>query len=129
MFLGRGICLGVKIGHTGLTAEQVVANVMSGLEQIVEHIPAKWKSIQSINIKSTNSIALPIYNSDPFEFKLVKDKKEEESTEKREIPTTTTTNTNTTTTTKKSKSAKMKRSAVGEKSAKKLKKEARMVEA
>ena len=34
---------------------------MIGIEEIVKKIPKKWDNIQSIHLKSPESVALPIY--------------------------------------------------------------------
>lgn len=38
---------------------------MSVIEQMVDHTPGKWKNVQSICIKTPDSVALPIYNAIP----------------------------------------------------------------
>lgn len=38
---------------------------MEGMKIIIEKIPHKWKGVQSVHIKSTNSIALPVYATLP----------------------------------------------------------------
>lgn len=58
-----GDCWAVKLAHTAMTEEEVSANLVAGIAQVVERIPHKWKNIKAISIKSTNSVALPIYNN------------------------------------------------------------------
>ncbi|CAM9518387.1 unnamed protein product [Choristocarpus tenellus] len=58
-----GCCWALKLANTSMTEKQVFENVMAGVSGMVEHVPKKWENIQSIQIKSTNSIALPIYSS------------------------------------------------------------------
>lgn len=55
----------VRIAHTGMTCEDVILNVMEAVQCIAKIIPRGWSNIQSLNIKSANSIALPIYTSLP----------------------------------------------------------------
>lgn len=66
LYLGLGSCCAVKIGHTGHSTAQIVDNVIKGMEQIVGHVPGKWKNIQSVHIKTADSTALPVFNSLPF---------------------------------------------------------------
>ena len=55
----------IKIGTTGFTADQITENVVTALESIVNNIPQKWRNVQSIHLKTTSSVALPLYNSLP----------------------------------------------------------------
>lgn len=57
----NGICISVRIGTTGLGAQENIENIMVGIEEIVKKIPKKWDNIQSIHLKSSESVALPIY--------------------------------------------------------------------
>jgi hypothetical protein len=36
-------------------------------EQAVRLIPGKWSNVQSLSLRTTNSVALPFYNSMPHE--------------------------------------------------------------
>jgi len=62
---GNGTCIAVRIARTKYSIDQIVQNITVGLSHIVENIPKKWKNIQSIHIKTSDSVALPIYNSLP----------------------------------------------------------------
>lgn len=55
----------IKIGHTGLTEEEVSANILETARGIASIIPRGWKNIKSLNIKTSDSVSLPIYNSLP----------------------------------------------------------------
>lgn len=57
-----GHCKGVRIGRVSMERKEIVENVAAAVEAAVRCIPRKWDSIRSIHIKSTESIALPIYN-------------------------------------------------------------------
>ncbi|KAF9320962.1 hypothetical protein BG000_000544 [Podila horticola] len=62
-----GTCTAVKIGLTSQSAAEITANIEAAIPHIIEKIPRKWKNIQAINLKSNESIALPIFNSLPEE--------------------------------------------------------------
>lgn len=53
----------VYIAKSNFTSEQIVENVISAMPKIIERIHGKWSNIASLSLKSTNSIALPFYNS------------------------------------------------------------------
>lgn len=63
MYLSTGATLTVRISKSSFSRADTAANILAALPHIAAHVPRKWKGIQSIHIKSTNSIALPIYNS------------------------------------------------------------------
>ncbi|CAG8447819.1 166_t:CDS:2 [Funneliformis caledonium] len=65
MYYSSGVCLSIKIGTTGMTSKQILENLEMAIPVIVDKIPRKWKNIQSLQIKTTESISLPIYNSLP----------------------------------------------------------------
>eukprot|EP01095_Lingulamoeba_sp_RSL-Kostka_P006237 TRINITY_DN194_c3_g1_i1.p1 TRINITY_DN194_c3_g1~~TRINITY_DN194_c3_g1_i1.p1 ORF type:complete len:373 (-),score=155.66 TRINITY_DN194_c3_g1_i1:253-1344(-) len=82
MFVGYGHSLFIKIGRTDMEANEVSDNIVEGMKDIVKYF-AKHKvskrsdrpdyniqfntldNVQSIHIKTSNSIALPIFNSLP----------------------------------------------------------------
>jgi len=80
----NGPCSAVKIGKSHLTRDQVVQNILECTELIVKKIPKKWNNIQSIHIKSTDSISLPIYNKLPTPLIRVNKEKEEDEIEEEE---------------------------------------------
>ncbi|KAI9332527.1 ribosomal protein L1p/L10e family-domain-containing protein [Obelidium mucronatum] len=65
LHLNKGLCNSVKIGTTNQTQSQVIDNIFFALETIVARIPGKWPNVQSIHVKLSDSVALPLYNSLP----------------------------------------------------------------
>ncbi|CAM9346433.1 unnamed protein product [Ectocarpus fasciculatus] len=59
----HGDCWAVKLANTSMTEDQVVENLMAGVAAVVEKIPRKWKNVKAINIKCSNSVALPVYSN------------------------------------------------------------------
>ena len=55
----------VKIGSLSLSNAQNVENIIDALPLIVKKIPGKWDNILSVHLKSSESIALPIYSALP----------------------------------------------------------------
>lgn len=58
-----GVCSNVKIAHMGMPVDEIVANILVGMNNVAAHISKSWRGIQSINIKTADSVSLPIYNS------------------------------------------------------------------
>lgn len=57
-----GDCWIIKLANTNMTEDQVLENLMTALPAVVDKIPKKWKNVKSINIKTSDSIALPVYS-------------------------------------------------------------------
>ncbi|KAF9574088.1 hypothetical protein EC968_007480 [Mortierella alpina] len=67
MHMNSGTCTAIKVGLTSQSAAEITANIETAMPHIIEKIPRKWKNIQAINLKTNDSIALPIFNSLPDE--------------------------------------------------------------
>ncbi|KAJ3340123.1 UDP-glucose-4-epimerase [Gonapodya sp. JEL0774] len=58
----------IRVGITSQSAEQLTANILSVLNTIVSsHIPRKWANVQSVHVKTSESVSLPVYNALPEE--------------------------------------------------------------
>jgi len=64
-YLNKASCLNVKIGRTDMEANQISENINTSIQKIVTHIPGQWKNIKSLNLKTSDSISIPIYNNLP----------------------------------------------------------------
>lgn len=59
----KGCCCMARIGHSGMTADEVTENVEAAVKTVMEKIRLEGSVIKVIHIKSEESVALPIYNS------------------------------------------------------------------
>ena len=55
----------VQLGVTSQPAKQIAANIVAGVEQMVDLLPGKWANVQSLMLRTTNSVALPFFNALP----------------------------------------------------------------
>ena len=55
----------LKVAHTGQSVEEAVENVVAAVSEIARIVPRGWNNIQSLNLKTIDSISLPIYTSLP----------------------------------------------------------------
>mmetsp|Transcript_12 Transcript_12/g.23 ORF Transcript_12/g.23 Transcript_12/m.23 type:complete len:325 (+) Transcript_12:39-1013(+) len=63
----NGPCSMVKIGRVNFDTDHLVKNIMGSIDTIASKISAgHWSNIQSIHLKTADSLALPIYNSLPI---------------------------------------------------------------
>jgi ribosome biogenesis protein UTP30 len=53
----------VQLGTTAQPQAHLVANIVDGIEQAVARLPGKWSNVQSLQLRTTNSVALPFYNA------------------------------------------------------------------
>uniref|UniRef100_A0A8C1BFM5 Ribosomal L1 domain-containing protein 1 n=2 Tax=Cyprinus carpio TaxID=7962 RepID=A0A8C1BFM5_CYPCA len=60
----KGSCCMVRVAHSGMTADEMVENVMTAVSTISAKLTMTGKNIKIIHLKSQNSVALPIYTSD-----------------------------------------------------------------
>jgi len=63
-YAGAGACSAVKVATTEFEQEEIVANILSVVESVAAETPRKWKNIRSIHIKTHDSIALPVFDSE-----------------------------------------------------------------
>eukprot|EP00656_Telonema_subtile_P029164 TRINITY_DN3218_c0_g1_i4.p1 TRINITY_DN3218_c0_g1~~TRINITY_DN3218_c0_g1_i4.p1 ORF type:complete len:265 (+),score=75.94 TRINITY_DN3218_c0_g1_i4:247-1041(+) len=68
-YSGAGACSAVKAATTDFSAEEIVANIQQVVDGVVEATAKKWKNIRSIHVKTHDSIALPVFDSDASEGK------------------------------------------------------------
>ena len=59
-------CSAIPVGTVGFPIEGLVENVLQAMKGVIHYIPGGWKNIQSVHVKSVDSIALPVYNSLPL---------------------------------------------------------------
>lgn len=95
MFVNTGPCSSIRISRSSFSRAQSFENIQAALDQIAAHVPKHWAGVQSLHIKTQNSIALPIYNSaasidqlmhDPEPVKKQKSSKKKGSAKKERRP-------------------------------------------
>lgn len=63
--LGAGTSASIRVGLAGQTAEQIAANIEIVANRVIDqYIPGKWKGMRSMHIKTANSVALPIWQTE-----------------------------------------------------------------
>ena len=55
-------------GNTAMPLNQLIENVASIIEAAPLKMPRKWANVRSISIKTSDSMALPVYNKVPEEI-------------------------------------------------------------
>lgn len=63
MVVTSGVCTNVKVAHLGMSVEEMVENILVAMDNCAARIPKTWNGIQSISIKTSDSVALPIFNA------------------------------------------------------------------
>jgi ribosomal protein L1 len=64
-FLTEGTCARLLVGNSGMSRDAIIENILSACQNVAKILPKEWHLIQSLHIKTHDSIALPIYNSLP----------------------------------------------------------------
>ena len=55
----------MRIGRLGQPAQHIAENILAGVKAIADRVPRGFRNFQSLQLKTVDSIALPIYNSLP----------------------------------------------------------------
>ncbi len=63
MFISTGASLMVRISRSSFSRQQTFENINAALSQIAANVPKHWAGVQSLHVKTHDSVALPIYNS------------------------------------------------------------------
>ncbi|XP_078415246.1 ribosomal L1 domain-containing protein 1 isoform X3 [Cetorhinus maximus] len=59
----KGSCYASRVAHTGMKLQDTVENVIAAVRVITENLPKQWKNVKILHLKTTTSVALPIYAS------------------------------------------------------------------
>ncbi|XP_026560025.1 ribosomal L1 domain-containing protein 1 [Pseudonaja textilis] len=59
----KGSCYMVRIGHTSMDASEITENVVAAAKAIADKAPQIWKSVKVLHLKTSKSIALPVFHS------------------------------------------------------------------
>lgn len=65
LHIAGGTCVNVKVGKSTMEVDEIVENAVAAIDGAVNKIPRKWGNIQSIYIKTPDSVALPVYVAPP----------------------------------------------------------------
>lgn len=65
MLLPRGTCINIKVAKSSFTAEECVENIMTVLAAATHHIAKGWQGVRAVHLKTTDSVALPMYQQLP----------------------------------------------------------------
>lgn len=71
MYLSAGTCVTVKAGNTAMPPAKLLSNIQSICSIVPTKVPRKWSNIRSISIKTSSSVALPIYNKTPEKLEVI----------------------------------------------------------
>ena len=65
LYLPAGSSTTVRVGKVSMSPEQLVENVAKAIEGVSDRLPRKFKSIKSLHLKTSTSVALPFFNKYP----------------------------------------------------------------
>ncbi|GMF20850.1 unnamed protein product [Phytophthora fragariaefolia] len=63
LHVSAGVCNNVKVARLDMAPELVVDNVMVAMNSAASLVPKGWNGVQSISLKTSDSVALPVYNA------------------------------------------------------------------
>ena len=59
----RGTCAMVEIGHTLMSEDSLVENVVQAAAVLAKRYPGGWKNLRSLHVKTEKSMAVPLHVS------------------------------------------------------------------
>lgn len=59
--LGSGTCSGIRLGRVSQGSDAIVDSLMAAVDGAVRNVPRKWSNVRSFHLKTSESLALPIY--------------------------------------------------------------------
>ncbi|KAG8696729.1 hypothetical protein FRC09_008298 [Ceratobasidium sp. 395] len=62
MHQNQGTCTSIKIAPISFTPAQVLDNLTTALPNVIKHIKGGWDNVQSLYIKTSTSVSLPIWS-------------------------------------------------------------------
>lgn len=65
LYMRTGTCCMMKVGKISMENEEIVENVMEGINGVVKVVPKKWGGVRSLHLKFSDSLALPVYQALP----------------------------------------------------------------
>jgi ribosome biogenesis protein UTP30 len=65
MYPGSGTSVSIRVARSGFEPRAVAENVAAALAAAVGHIPKKWANVQGVFLKTTDSVALPLFQALP----------------------------------------------------------------
>ncbi|XP_026206378.1 ribosomal L1 domain-containing protein 1 [Anabas testudineus] len=80
----KGCCCMARVGHSGMTADEVTENIEAAVQTVVAKLRMKGPVMKLIHIKSQTSVALPIYTSDLSQLSVREETDERAQTPKEE---------------------------------------------
>ena len=60
---GKGTAFSLRIGKLSMTSEQLVDNAVACMKGVTRRVPKGWRNLKALHLKTSESVALPIYNS------------------------------------------------------------------
>ncbi|CDP06185.1 unnamed protein product [Coffea canephora] len=65
LYMRTGTCCVMKVGKVSMENEEIVENVVQGINEVVKVVPKKWGGVRSLHLKFSDSLALPVYQALP----------------------------------------------------------------
>lgn len=71
LYIRTGTCCVMKVAKVSMESEEIVENVVAAIKGAVDLVPKKWRGIRSLQLKFSDSLALPVYQALPeVKFKI-----------------------------------------------------------
>lgn len=65
LYVRTGTCCVMKVAKVSMELEEIVENVVAAIKGVVDLVPKKWRGVRSLQLKFSDSLALPVYQALP----------------------------------------------------------------
>lgn len=59
----KGTSFSLRIGKLSMTSEELVDNTVACMKGVASRMPKGWRNVKALHLKTSESVALPVYNS------------------------------------------------------------------
>jgi len=60
---GRGTCCSLVVANSTQPQKEIVANIISATEQVVQRLKGRWGNVQGVHLRVANGVSLPLYTT------------------------------------------------------------------
>lgn len=67
-----GLCCACRVAKSSFSQQECALNVAAAIQGATQHVPRKWAGVQALYLKTSDSVALPVYQTLPSDSNRIK---------------------------------------------------------
>mmetsp|Transcript_15882 Transcript_15882/g.47796 ORF Transcript_15882/g.47796 Transcript_15882/m.47796 type:complete len:285 (+) Transcript_15882:251-1105(+) len=72
MYPASGSSLSIRVAKSSFSQQECALNVAAAIQGATQHVPRKWAGVQALYLKTSDSVALPVYQTLPSDSNRIK---------------------------------------------------------